>query len=85
MQANMCDKLTGDCHFLKIVGAANGFNTARLLYLPFSSNMSAVKCSEHKQLLFLRTNFTGAFLFTLSSHKRCNSERLCASGNLEIN
>ena len=27
----MCDKLTGEGHFLKIVGTANGFNTSALI------------------------------------------------------
>ena len=32
-----------------------------LTLLDCYKNMSAVKCSEHKQLPFVRTNFIGAF------------------------
>ena len=65
---------------LKIVGTAYDFNTA---FPPWSSsNMSALKCSEHIRLSFTGTNLAGLFLFTFSTHMVYNPGFLTESGKL---
>ena len=68
-------------NFSKIVGTAYGFNTAFPTWP--SSNMSALKCSEHIRLCFTRTNLAGPPSFIFLTHMLHNSGFFTESGKLE--